>query len=386
MSYIDMLGLILEHVVFGEKTSHTLSEQKKTVDRGQNPFPIYTAVNVKESIKGHESEAEWCEFTPYEVGLPKYGAFVRTEDFGSEYFLGHLIKKLPEIRIPYLIGIWSSVLSLNLGSLWKCVTGSEPQWTPEQTEVENIEADDEPSTLDTFLLKPVTKLSGMFTGFFKNRPIIAELFNFTRGLFMHSNYSEHNNFVAWKECHPDAFPNQLTPSDSTLHLIDSGHTINIGCVPVLRPERAADLIVILSYSWDHQHIFRVLERTCAYCKDHKLPFPRADFTVLEQQPKQEVYIFEDEENPRAPIVVHFPLVNVSYKDFKSPGVKRQTKEELAAGSVDVSSSSSPYVTKHLTYSETDFDALIDLTKYNVVNNREALRAAFNKALERKRKL
>lgn len=66
-------------------------------------------------------------------------------------------------------------------------------------------------------------------------------------------------------------------------------------------------------------------------------------------------------------------------------MKRQTKEELAAGSVDVSSSSSPYVTKHLTYSETDFDALIDLTKYNVVNNREALRAAFNKALERKRK-
>src|SRR4029434_9618432 len=52
--------------------------------------------------------AEWCEFTPYEVGLPKYGAFVHTEDFGSEYFLGHQVKKLPETRLPFMIGeIWN---------------------------------------------------------------------------------------------------------------------------------------------------------------------------------------------------------------------------------------------------------------------------------------
>ena len=52
--------------------------------------------------------AEWCEFTPYEVGFPKYGAFVPTEDFGSEYFLGHQVKKLPETRLPFMIGeIWN---------------------------------------------------------------------------------------------------------------------------------------------------------------------------------------------------------------------------------------------------------------------------------------
>lgn len=48
--------------------------------------------------------AEWCEFTPYEVGLPKYGAFVQTDEFGSKFFLGHLIDKLPELRIPFLMG------------------------------------------------------------------------------------------------------------------------------------------------------------------------------------------------------------------------------------------------------------------------------------------
>ena len=156
------------------------------------------------------------------------------------------------------------------------------------------------------------------------------------------------------ETHINAFPNQLTPSDSTLRLIDSGHAINIGCVPVLRPERDVDLIISLSYSWEPEHILRVnrmrrrssgtqnyvswmsfininhtlwscpiyqvLEKTAAYCKDHDIPFPNADFASLEKEPQKEFYIFEDKENPKAPIVVHFPLVNVTYKHFKHPGM------------------------------------------------------------------
>lgn len=48
--------------------------------------------------------AEWVEYTPYEVGVLKYGAFVRTEDFGSEFFMGRMIRKIPESRICYLQG------------------------------------------------------------------------------------------------------------------------------------------------------------------------------------------------------------------------------------------------------------------------------------------
>lgn len=48
--------------------------------------------------------AEWVEFTPYEVGFLKYGAFIRAEDFGSEFFMGRLMKKLPESRICFMKG------------------------------------------------------------------------------------------------------------------------------------------------------------------------------------------------------------------------------------------------------------------------------------------
>ncbi|KAM9345079.1 LOW QUALITY PROTEIN: cytosolic phospholipase A2 zeta-like [Symphorus nematophorus] len=382
-SLIDWWGLILEHLVFGKKVTSTLSDQQRAVNDGQNPC-IYTAVNMKDELEGCVSEAEWCEFTPYEVGFQKYGAFVRSEDFGSPFFLGHIIKKLPEIHIPYLMGIWSSAFSVNLTQLWTAASGSQPSWSSWLgPNVTDIEAYTEPSILDTYVVNQFPKLTNMVTDFFKTRPVIAEVYNFMRGLFFHWNYNEHHNFVAWKERDVDAFPNKLTPSDSTLRLIDSGHAINIGCVPVLRPERDVDVIISLSYSWEPVHIFNVLQRTAAYCKDHRIPFPNADFASLEKEPYKEVYIFEDKENPKAPIVVHFPLVNVTFKDFKRPGVKRETEEEIKAGQVDVSSNNSPYITRKLTYSKEDYEALVEISTYNVMNNKESILDALRKVLERK---
>ena len=53
---------------------------------------------------------EWCEFSPYEVGFPKYGAFIPSELFGSEFFMGRLTKRLPESRICFLEGerVWEA--------------------------------------------------------------------------------------------------------------------------------------------------------------------------------------------------------------------------------------------------------------------------------------
>ncbi|XP_077352328.1 cytosolic phospholipase A2 beta [Festucalex cinctus] len=383
VSLADMAGLIYEQVAFGKKMTSTLSEQQRTVNEGQNPLPIYTAVNMKEKT-GFDSEAEWCEFTPYEVGFQKYGTFVRAEDFGSQFFLGHLVKKLTEVRIPYLIGIWSSCFSVNLAQLFMLASGLEAEpdsWFGPL--INNIEADNKPSTLDTRRIDPSTNVSGIISDFLRNRPISSQVHNFMNGLLLHSNYNTNSNFTAWKETHIDAFPNSLTPSDTILQLIDSGHHINVGCAPVLRPEREVDVIISLDYSWNPDNIFRELKLTAAYCKDHDIPFPHIDFTTLEEAPQREVYILEDVENPKAPIVIHFPLVNVSFKHFKQPGVERKTEEEIKAGQVDVCSNNSPFTTSNLTYFEKDFDSLVHLTAYNVVNNKECIMETLHKVLKAK---
>uniref|UniRef100_A0A672HQM8 Phospholipase A2 n=1 Tax=Salarias fasciatus TaxID=181472 RepID=A0A672HQM8_SALFA len=383
-SFIDFAGLFVEQLVFGEKVESTLSEQQMAVNEGQNPLPIYAAVNMKEDLHGSGSEAEWCEFTPYEVGFHKYGAFVQTENFGSEFFLGYIINKLPELRIAYLLGIWSSNFALSITQLWKFFTGRETPWGDQlKAKVRVTETDSEPSGLDTVVIDPVSDVTDGVSDFLRDEVVMAEMFNFMRGFSLRWNYKENSNFNTDKDLHPDSIPSRLTPSDAFLHPVDAGHSIKQGCVPVLRPERDVDVIISLGFPWDGERFLKILEDTAVYCKEHDIPFPDADFAGLEKEPLQEVYVFEDEENPKAPIVMHFPLINLSYQQHKKPGVKRETEEEIQAGKVDVTSEDSPYTTNNFTYSPEDYDALGDLTTYNILNNKEKIQEVLRKALQKK---
>ncbi|CAL8255595.1 unnamed protein product [Lota lota] len=108
----------------------------------------------------------------------------------------------------------------------------------------------------------------------------------------------------------------LTLADPTRHLVDSGHDINTGFVPMLRPERSTDFS--LSNSWDPYQIFDVLKKTAIYCKDHEIPFPTINFDKASTEPNNELGVFQDENHPEAPIVIHFPLVNRTYQKCKAP--------------------------------------------------------------------
>ncbi|XP_016379190.1 cytosolic phospholipase A2 zeta-like [Sinocyclocheilus rhinocerous] len=384
VSLIDMWGLAIEYLIQGKKKMGTLSDQQMALSKGQNPLPIYTALNMKNSKTGCTIETEWCEFTPYEVGFTKYGVFIPAQNFGSEYYLGHMVKKLPESGIYSLLGIWSSVFSLSLTQLWSRITGVIPSWASKiGEEVNQTDTDDKSSTSDTLQASPKTDLAKKLSIFLSSRPIISQVFNFLRGFHLHRNYSENCDFTTWKDTHPDAFPNSLTPADATLGLVDSAFVIKSGFPPVLRCNRRADVILSLNYAWDPDH-FKVIKQTQEYCAERKIPFPKTDYKKLESEPIREVYVFEDKENPDVPIVIHFPLVNVSFKQFKSPGVKREGKAELKEGDFDIDFTSllSPFSTLNLTYQPEDFQKLTNLTTYNILNNTDVILNTLNKALKR----
>ncbi|NXY80810.1 PA24E phospholipase, partial [Alcedo cyanopectus] len=101
--FTDLWGLIIETMLHEKEDSHKLTDQQQALNQGQNPLPIYLSLNVKDKISDQDFR-EWMEFTPYEVGFPKYGAFIHAEDFGSEFFMGRLMKKIPESRICFLEG------------------------------------------------------------------------------------------------------------------------------------------------------------------------------------------------------------------------------------------------------------------------------------------
>ncbi|XP_068961910.1 cytosolic phospholipase A2 beta [Petaurus breviceps papuanus] len=379
--FTNLWSLLNEALLHDEPHDYKLSEQQEALEHGQNPLPIYCALNTKEKNLSTFEFGEWVEFSPYEVGFPKYGAYVPSELFGSQFFMGRLMKRLPESRICFLEGIWSNLYAANLqDSLY---WSSEPdqfwdRWVQDQVTLDKEETpclkmEEPPST--------TSKIAKFFTDLLTRRPMAEASHNFLHGLHFHEDYFKHPHFSAWKGTKLDGYPYQLTPMEPYLCLLDVGYFINTSCPPLLMPTRQVDLILSLDYNL--QGPFQQLELVGRYCQQQGIPFPPITASPEEKELPQECHRFADPESLAAPVVLHFPLVNDSFRQYSAPGVQRKP-EELAAGEVNLTSSGSPYHYTKVTYSEEDVDKLLSLTRYNICNNQERLLQALGEAVQRKR--
>ncbi|XP_053553805.1 cytosolic phospholipase A2 delta-like [Bombina bombina] len=386
-SFTDLWGLMLEAMFNNGRNESKLSDQKAALQNGQNPLPIYLAMNVKQDEITTLDFKEWCEFTPYEVGLLKYGASIRTEDFGSEFFMGRLMKKQVEPRICYLQGLWGNVFSLNLVDTWYLTTHMDTFWDNwikdriKDIDKDEIRARREAAHMKTRLYTPPGTFTRVLKGLLTSRPIDGEQQNFLRGLHLHKDYHQNETFCTWKDTHLDIFPNKLTPLADNLCLVDAGYFINASFPPLLKPERKVDIILSFDYTLDTP--LMALEQTCSYCTAQGIGFPNISLSEEDKKQHKECYSFNDHDNPNAPIVLHFPLVNDTFTKYKEPGVLR-SPEEMSEGKANVSGLWSPYYLTNFTYSEEDFDRLMKLTQYNVNNNKHMIYEALRTAIERRK--
>nr|XP_013814780.1 PREDICTED: cytosolic phospholipase A2 epsilon [Apteryx mantelli mantelli] len=382
--FTDLWGLIIETMLCDKENPHKLTDQQQALNQGQNPLPIYLSLNVKDKISDQDFR-EWVEFTPYEVGFLKYGAFIRAEDFGSEFFMGRLMKKIPESRICFLEGIWSSVFSLNLMDAWFLSVHSEDFWH-RWTRDKITDIDDEtlfptrPNELDTRVVSPPDSFSNIFRDIVMLRPAASEIHNFLKGLQMNTNYLE-SKFSKWKDCELDSQPNHLTGATDSLILIDTAFAFATSYPPLMRPERKVDVVLHFNYSSGSQT--GPLREASKYFAEQGIPFPKKVPDEQETSNLKECYIVGDKESPETPIVVFFPLINDTFRDYKAPGVKR-SPSEMAEGDVDVANTCGPYYINNLSYSEENFDKLVKLSYYNVQNNKDLLLQALHTAVERKK--
>ncbi|CAM2115876.1 unnamed protein product [Caretta caretta] len=382
----DLWGLIIEYFLQQKQDPSKLSDQQSAVRWGQNPFPIYAAVNVKPNVGSHEF-TEWCEFTPYEFGSHKYGAFICIEDFGSEFFNGLLLGKCLEPRICFLQGIWASAFAANLDEIWEEVISSKVGFLESLKDA--IKAIDEaqgrqpldPSQLEKRMVMPGGAFSHLFQDVFKSRFSAGENINFMRGLYLHRDYVNAKEFVAWKGTHQDAFPNQLTPMEHNLYLVDGVFSINSPFPLVLQPERDVDVIFSFNYSWEAP--FEVLHQAQKYCEEREIPFPHIVVSETDKQKPKECYMFMDPQNPKVPIVLHFPLVNNTFQKYKAPGVERETEDEKSFGNFPVEGEKSPYHSMNFTYQPNEFDRLLELSCYNIMNNKDAILKALDLGMKRR---
>ncbi|XP_059954291.1 cytosolic phospholipase A2 delta [Mesoplodon densirostris] len=379
---VDLWGLVLEFVLHGQVMDQKLSGQRAALEQGQNPLPLYLSLNVKENNLQTLDFKEWVEFSPYEVGFLKYGAFIPSELFGSEFFMGRLMRRIPESRICFLEGIWSNIFSLNLLDAWYDLTSSSDDWKQHiKDKIRNLEESPPSSGTssgpEALWLQPGTALAQMLKGFLTSRPLYQHTSNFLQGLQLHQDYCAQKDFSTWADCQVDSSAGQLTPQEPQLCLVDAGYFLNTSCPSMFRPGRRLDLI--LSFDYSVSSPFEVLQQTELDLRGRGLPFPRVEPSPQDQCQPQECHLFSDPTCPDAPVLLHFPLVNASFKDHSAPGVQR-SPAELPAGQVDLMGVTSPYSMFNMTYKEEDFDRLLQLSDYNVRNSQGTILQALRTSL------
>ncbi|XP_053521887.1 cytosolic phospholipase A2 delta isoform X2 [Artibeus jamaicensis] len=348
-TFVDLWALVLESMLHSQVMDQKLSGQRAALERGQNPLPLYLSLNVKDNNLETLDFKEWVEFSPYEVGFLKYGAFVPTELFGSEFFMGQLMNRLPEPRICFLEGIWSNVFSLNLLDAWYDLTSSSESWKQQiKDKIRNLERkEDAPASLRTsswledLWLQPGTALTRALKGFLTGRPLSQNSSNFLQGLQLHQDYFDQKDFSTW-----------------------AGRRLDL----------------ILSFDYSLSSPFETLQQTEVYCRGRGLPFPHVEPGPQDQCQPKECHLFSDPTCPDAPVLLHFPLVNASFKDHSAPGVQR-SPAELPAGQVDLTGATSPYALFNMTYKEEDFDRLLRLSDYNVRNSQDTILQALRTVLK-----
>ncbi|KFW74973.1 Cytosolic phospholipase A2 beta, partial [Manacus vitellinus] len=384
-SFTTLWSLVQEMFLHERPRKYKLTDQRRALEHGQNPLPFYAVLNVKDEKCGTFKFREqicWVTSSAINRTLLKFWGEILQTLCRSKSPTTDTVRQCFH-HVIWLAGLWTNIFTRNLldGLYWSSNSNEFwERWAQDMVDIEKHSPED-----DITVIEPPSCLSGklyeMFQDIMTKRPLLGKSHNFLRGLEFHKDYIHQKKFIEWKDTVLDAFPNNLTPLQKYLCLIDVGYFINTSGAALFKPERNVDVIISLDYGLGS--VFKQLEMTYKYCKIQNIPFPKVELSEEEKKNPKECYVFSDAEDPRAPIVIHFPLVNDTFKEFKEPGVKRG-HSEMEEGKVNLENSCSPYYLIRLIYSSENFDKLVNLSKYNILNNKDILLQAIQSAVERKR--
>ncbi|KAK4043424.1 acyl transferase/acyl hydrolase/lysophospholipase [Parachaetomium inaequale] len=216
-----------------------LSNQREYMKYGQNPLPIYTAVrheipeldspdysgpgSLSEEAKDRakkEAWFQWFEITPYEFFCEEFSAGIPTWAMGRKFKNGSDLPsasgfRLPETRLPLLLGIWGSAFCATLSHYYREIRPIVKSLTGFQA-------------VDDLIWGHNKDLS-------KVHPIEpANVPNFVHGMYGKL---------------PETVP-QAVYDNEYLQLMDAGMSNNLPIYPLLRPGRDVDIIVAFDASAD----------------------------------------------------------------------------------------------------------------------------------------
>uniref|UniRef100_A0AAR2JZC0 Phospholipase A2 n=1 Tax=Pygocentrus nattereri TaxID=42514 RepID=A0AAR2JZC0_PYGNA len=405
VTFTDIFGMLIGETLI-PAVSMTLSELQEKINEAQSPMPLFTCLHVKPDVS-ELMFADWVEFSPYEIGMAKYGTFMTPDLFGSKFFMGTVVKKYEENPLHFLMGVWGSAFSI----LFNRVLGVKdvPGGSTMEEELEQIKPqhivgedslDDEepPGAEDDHRHAQASWIQRMVTSLFSDSSLFntregraGKVHNFMLGLNLSTSipYSPFTEILTPSSpeeevdavTDPDEFDRIYEPLDvksKKIHVVDSGLTFNLPYPLILRPQRGVDLIISFDFSArpsDSSPPFKELLLAEKWARMNKLPFPKIDPKVFDREGMKECYVFKPRKGDKnCPTVIHFVLVNIDFRKFKAPGVPRETEQEKEFADFDIfDDPQTPYSTFNFQYSNQAFTQLHDLMEFNTLNNIEVRR-------------
>ena len=343
---IDLWGAMLANKLFEQLDSRQniyMSDQRKIIEDGKHIFPIYTAVHPLENLNYH-----WFEFTPYEAGSTDLQAFTPIWAFGRKFLNGKSVSSTtvsgqqfaPEQTLGFYLGIFGSAFTVNLSEILEMMRQDE---SIDNKDVENLE----------IKVEIVNKLANSLAGIKdlkQTRISPAKIMNFTYGL--------------------DSSP---LSGEKKITLVDAGLAFNLPLPPLLRPQRALDVIFIFDASADVGQAGE-LKKAERYARANSLPFPKIDY---DQAKTKAISVFGDEQDPKIPTIIYMPLI----KDMSLPSI--QSDPRFASFNPKTCVEKDYCSTFNFKYESEEFETLTLLTEHNLADNRELIQKTLLAILETK---
>ncbi|KAF4082450.1 hypothetical protein AMELA_G00151410 [Ameiurus melas] len=411
VTFTDIFGMLIGETLIPAKMDSKLSEMQEKINDAQSPLPLFTCLHVKPDVS-ELMFADWVEFSPYEIGMSKYGTFMTPDLFGSKFFMGTVVKKYEENPLHFLMGVWGSAFSI----LFNRVLGIKdmPGGSTMEEELEHIKPehivgedsldnDEEPHKVGmqddhqqeqaSWMQRMVTSLFSDSTLFNTREGRAGKVHNFMLGLNLSTsiptapfsdnlsqNYPEDEVDAVTDPNEFDRIYEPLDVKSKKIHIVDSGLTYNLPYPLILRPQRGVDLIISFDFSarpGDSSPPFKELLLAEKWARMNKLPFPRIDPKVFDREGMKECYVFKPSKgNKNCPTVIHFVLVNLDFRKFKAPGIPRETEADKEFADFDIfDDPETPYSTFNFQYSNKAFSQLHDLMEFNTLNNIEVIKEA-----------
>lgn len=119
---------------------------------------------------------------------------------------------------------------------------------------------------------------------------------------------------------------------------------------------------------------------------HRIPFPpvREIAKQFLDEPVKECYVFKDADNHQIPVVIFFPLINKDFRQFKSPGVARESEEEKTFANFDIFDNTNDFAIWRFVYPNLSFDRMTAMMEFNVLNNLDVIKSEMAEIVRRKK--